>query len=56
MKTIDYVPARGKLTDWGDNRANRSDRFLACVAYLDAFSSSSSTISGTLRTANLNTL
>ena len=35
MKTIDYVPARGKLTDWGDNRANRSDRFLACVAYLD---------------------
>ena len=21
MKTIDYVPARGKLTDWGDNRA-----------------------------------
>ena len=35
MKTIDYVPARGKLTDWGDNRANRSDRFMACVAYLD---------------------
>lgn len=21
--------------DWGDNRGNRSDRFLACVAYLD---------------------
>nr|WP_024994644.1 rhamnogalacturonan lyase [Phocaeicola paurosaccharolyticus] len=35
MKTIDYVPARGNLSDWGDNRANRSDRFLACVAYLD---------------------
>ena len=35
MKTIDYVPARGNLADWGDNRANRSDRFLACVAYLD---------------------
>lgn len=35
MKTIDYVPERGNLADWGDNRANRSDRFLACVAYLD---------------------
>jgi rhamnogalacturonan endolyase len=35
LKTIDYVPARGRLTDWGDARANRSDRFLACVAYLD---------------------
>lgn len=33
--TIDYVPERGKVEDWGDNRANRSDRFLACVAYLD---------------------
>ena len=35
MKTIDYVPGRGNLMDWGDNRGNRSDRFLACVAYLD---------------------
>lgn len=35
LKTIDYVPGRGNLADWGDNRANRSDRFLACVAYLD---------------------
>lgn len=35
MKTIDYVPARGRLEDWGDSRANRSDRFLAAVAYLD---------------------
>lgn len=35
MQTIDYVPARGNLMNWGDNRANRSDRFLACVAYLD---------------------
>jgi rhamnogalacturonan endolyase len=35
LKTIDYVPARGRLTDWGDGYANRSDRFLACVAYLD---------------------
>jgi rhamnogalacturonan endolyase len=35
LKTIDYIPARGRLTDWGDARANRSDRFLACVGYLD---------------------
>ena len=35
MQTIDYVPERGDLMGWGDNRGNRSDRFLACVAYLD---------------------
>lgn len=35
MQTIDYVPLRGKLEDWGDNRANRADRYLAAVAYLD---------------------
>lgn len=33
--TTDYIPERGRLADWGDTRANRSDRFLACVAYLD---------------------
>ena len=35
MQTIDYAPCRGNLADWGDSRANRSDRFLAAVAYLD---------------------
>lgn len=35
MQTIDYVPARGKLEDWGDSWANRSDRYLAAIAYLD---------------------
>ena len=35
LQTIGYVPPRGNPEDWGDNRANRSDRFLACVAYLD---------------------
>ena len=35
MCTVDYVPARGNLADWGDSNANRSDRYLACVAYLD---------------------
>ena len=35
LYTTDYIPARGNPQDWGDSRANRSDRFLACVAYLD---------------------
>lgn len=35
LSTIDYLPLRGNLADWGDERANRSDRFLACVAFLD---------------------
>lgn len=33
--TVDYVPERGELRNWGDTKANRSDRYLACVAYLD---------------------
>lgn len=33
--TVDYQPARGNLSDWGDSYGNRSDRFLAGVAYLD---------------------
>ncbi len=35
LDTIDYYPARGNMMDWGDNYANRCDRFLAAVAYLD---------------------
>jgi fibronectin type 3 domain-containing protein len=35
LDTIDYVPPRGNVTDWGDNYGNRSDRFNAGVAYLD---------------------
>lgn len=35
IQTIDYQPARGRMEDWGDNYANRSERYLACVAYLD---------------------
>ena len=30
-----YIPERGELRAWGDNYANRSDRFLAACAYLD---------------------
>ena len=35
MATVDYIPPRGNLKDWGDGYANRSDRFLAAMAYLD---------------------
>lgn len=35
ISTVDYLPARGDLMSWGDRNGNRSDRFLACVGYLD---------------------
>ncbi len=43
LATTDYVPARDPLGGWGgiggngktDSYGNRSDRFLACAAYLD---------------------
>ena len=35
LYTTDYIPQRGDPSDWGDDRANRSDRFLSAVAYLD---------------------
>jgi rhamnogalacturonan endolyase len=35
LATVDYLPRRGRVADWGDNYGNRVDRFLAGVAYLD---------------------
>ncbi len=35
METIDYIPPRGDMAAWGDKYANRCDRFLAGIAYLD---------------------
>ncbi|MET9154671.1 rhamnogalacturonan lyase [Streptomyces griseoflavus] len=35
MGTVDYVPARGAVSSWGDSYGNRVDRFLAGTAYLD---------------------
>lgn len=35
LKTVDYLPGRGQVSDWGDSYGNRSERYLACVAYLD---------------------
>jgi rhamnogalacturonan endolyase len=35
LATTNYVPALGKSSDWGDGYGNRSERYLACVAWLD---------------------
>jgi rhamnogalacturonan endolyase len=35
LATIDYIPPRGVVGDWGDTYGNRVDRFLGAVAYLD---------------------
>ncbi len=37
IHTIAYNPPRGNTVreTWGDNRGNRADRYLACIAYLD---------------------
>lgn len=35
MATADYVPQRGDTRDWGDDHANRSERYLAAVGYMD---------------------
>ncbi len=35
LSTVAYEPARGSLSSWGDTYGNRSERYLACVAYLD---------------------
>lgn len=35
LATVDYIPERGELKAWGDGHGNRSERYLAGVAYLD---------------------
>lgn len=36
LATVAYSPLRGAVKDWGkDDGGNRSERYLACVAYLD---------------------
>lgn len=35
LATVPYVPQRGETSTWGDDYGNRSERYLACVAYLD---------------------
>lgn len=35
LATVPYEPDRGTSDDWGDDHGNRSERYLAAVAYLD---------------------
>ncbi len=35
LSTVNYDPARGTVSSWGDSYGNRVDRFLAATAYLD---------------------
>ncbi len=35
LDTVDYEPARGTVSKWGDKYGNRVDRFWGTVAYLD---------------------
>ncbi len=35
LDTIPFEPARGSISSWGDDYANRSERYLATVAYLN---------------------
>ena len=35
LNSVAYNPQRGSTSSWGDSYYNRSDRFLACTAYLD---------------------
>lgn len=40
LYSTEFEPARGKVSSWGDNYGNRSERHLACVAYLDGLNPS----------------
>ena len=46
IDTVNYKPARGTVTDWGDGYGNRVDRFLGAVAYLDGVRPSGVTVRG----------
>lgn len=35
LATVDYNPPRGPLRSWGDDHGNRSERYLAALAWLD---------------------
>jgi hypothetical protein len=35
IDTVEFIPQRGNVADWGDAYGNRVDRFLGATAYLD---------------------
>ena len=46
LDTVDYEPARGTVSSWGDKYGNRVDRFLGAVVYLDGVHPSAVTVRG----------
>ncbi|WP_170124275.1 rhamnogalacturonan lyase [Breznakibacter xylanolyticus] len=35
LHSVAFAPVRSSISSWGDSYGNRSERYLACVAYLD---------------------
>ena len=46
LDTVDYVPGRGNVGDWGDTWGNRVDRMTGCVAYLGGSGENASAVFG----------
>lgn len=46
LDSVNYNPARGTVSSWGDKYGNRVDRFLGTVAYLDGEHPSAVTMRG----------
>lgn len=46
LDTVNYEPARGNVSSWGDSYGNRCDRFLGAVMYLDSNHPSAVTVRG----------
>ncbi|MBQ7942426.1 MAG: RICIN domain-containing protein [Lachnospiraceae bacterium] len=46
LDTVDYEPARGTVSKWGDSYGNRCDRFLGAVCYFDSNKPSAVTVRG----------
>ena len=40
IATVPFEPQRGEVASWGDSYGNRCDRFLACAASLDGYTTS----------------
>ncbi|MBQ8921575.1 MAG: carbohydrate-binding protein [Oscillospiraceae bacterium] len=46
LDTVNYVPGRGTVGDWGDTWGNRCDRMTGCVAYLGGSGENASAVFG----------
>ena len=46
LDTVNYEPARGTVSSWGDSYGNRVDRFLGAVCYFDSDTPTAVTVRG----------